>query len=219
MIIKFIQDENTLSSISTATYRFETQNNALHITSISLYLGCTSSTGGTFALEFGSNVSHPMYRQSFSDVADMQLYTIPVDIRVSARQLFTILVSVDDGARVYGSRDYSNNEYLSYTGTYCPGIVFEADVVDNWIIDSDGYGRPALLPDLDFFTHYVPPSPWFGWKLDDQNDGYPYLWLLDTSVPIITSNIYMVTNNGGKPIILHQINNGVARKIQMYFSP
>ena len=74
-----------------------------------------------------------------------------------------------------------------------------------WFIGDSGYPELSCIDTFsgkEYFNGFIEPYPWGIWKIDSNNNGFPWIWGYG-DIPINNSNLYIMTENGPIPLPLY----------------
>ncbi len=133
------------------------------------------------------------------------VYTWTPNLKMNWMDLLEISFSSGSNMTYYLNSDASQNSFVSWVkGAGSGNVVSEITATTEQFIqitdENDGYPYlPGYSPDKSIFTGYDLPKPLNSWKIDANNNGYPWSWGF-AEVVVGDANIFLKTENGLIPL-------------------
>lgn len=119
----------------------------------------------------------------YRDDTDIHSYSVNCAVTINAQDTVAIIATLSTGRTTniyYGNATTVTNIGWITNASACAEMVLDVDYAPLWTVDSqnDNYARIAAYDVIEFdeFEKDVDGYPlnWGVWKLDDQNEGYPW---------------------------------------------
>lgn len=156
----------------------------------------------------------------YRDDIDIHSYSVNCAVAINAQDTVAIIATLSTGRTTniyYGNTTTVINVGWITNASACAEMMLDVDYVPLWTVDSqnDGYARIAAYDTIEFDEFEKDadgyPLNWGVWKLDDQNEGYPWptgylpARIHGGQVAVFTANgletglLYVFTANGLVP--------------------
>ena len=207
MAVVMIAGGDSTTSSRTATMIFTTKA-IINSIKIPIILADSTSTKKAVVTVTINNVA---YAETFDfDGTKTGAREIEISLGYEAQGTVTVKFAGTNATINYGTYTYPIIcEDAMFVKNYAYNLTISYTVPKVWEITGSNEGYPHLTdfaPDTSVFTGYDPPKPFNSWKIDANNDGYPWTWGF-TEVVAGEANIFLKTESGLIPLTAYYKND------------